>query len=73
MAWRLNKGDWSEAYVFLKLLAEGRIYSGDEDLNKVLSVYMDVLKIIRKNLGVKMSMQLILIILLHLKVVRTVF
>lgn len=53
MAWRLNKGDWSEAYVFLKLLAEGRIYSGDEDLNKVLSVYMDVLKIIRKNLGVK--------------------
>ena len=23
MAWRLNKGDWSEAYVFLKLLAEG--------------------------------------------------
>ena len=39
MAWRLNKGDWSEAYVFLKLLAEGRIYSGDEDLNKVLSVY----------------------------------
>ena len=54
MAWRLNKGDWSEAYVFLKLLAEGRIYSGDEDLNKV-------------------SMQLILIILLHLKVVRTVF
>ena len=47
MAWRLNKGDWSEAYVFLKLLAEGRIYSGDEDLNKVLSVYMDVLKILK--------------------------
>ncbi|MGN0394363.1 MAG: HpaII family restriction endonuclease [Coprococcus sp.] len=53
MAWHLNKGDWSEAYVFLKLLAEGRVYSGDEDLNKVLSVYMDIIKIIRKNLGVK--------------------
>lgn len=53
MAWRLNKGDWSEAYVFLKLLAEGRIYSGDEDLNKVLSVYMDVLKIYKKEFRCK--------------------
>jgi len=52
MAWKLNRGDWSEAYVFLKLLAEGRIYSGDEDLNKIVTVYMDILKIIRKNKGV---------------------
>lgn len=51
MAWRLNKGDWSEAYVFLKLLAEGKIYSGNENLEKIENVFMDVFKVIRKNGG----------------------
>ena len=27
-----NKGEWSEIYVFLKLLADGKLYSADENL-----------------------------------------
>lgn len=53
MAWKLNKGEWTEAYVFCKLLADGRIYAGDENLNKIVSVYMDILKVIRQNRGVQ--------------------
>ena len=51
MNWRLNKGDWAEAYVFCKLLADGRIYAGDKDLQKIADVYMDIIKVIRKNAG----------------------
>ena len=29
-----NKGDWSEVYAFLKLLAEGKLYGADNNLNK---------------------------------------
>lgn len=29
----LNKGDWAEFYTFIKLLADGRVYYGDEGLN----------------------------------------
>ncbi len=31
---RGNIGEWSEFYTFLKLLADGRIYAGDQNLNK---------------------------------------
>ena len=30
-----NKGEWSELYVFLKLLGEGILYAADSDLNKI--------------------------------------
>lgn len=30
-----NKGEWSEVYVFLKLLGEGFLYAADENLNKI--------------------------------------
>ena len=29
-----NKGEWSELYVFLKLLGEGVLYAADADLKK---------------------------------------
>lgn len=32
---RGNKGEWSEVYAFLRLLADGEVYSGDKDLNKI--------------------------------------
>ncbi|MBD3211216.1 MAG: HpaII family restriction endonuclease, partial [Candidatus Lokiarchaeota archaeon] len=27
-----NKGEWSEIYVFFKLLADGKLYAADGDL-----------------------------------------
>ncbi len=42
-----NKGEWSEFYVFVKLLADGKIYAADRNMNKIESVFYPVLKIIR--------------------------
>ena len=30
-----NKGEWSEIYVFLKLLADGRLNAADANLNAI--------------------------------------
>ena len=30
-----NKGEWSEIYVFLRLLAMGKLFAADADLNKI--------------------------------------
>ena len=30
-----NRGEWSEIYVLLKLLADGKIYVADSELNKL--------------------------------------
>lgn len=46
-----NKGEWSEVYVFLKLLADGRIYAADSDLNKLDDIYFPIIKIIRENMS----------------------
>jgi len=42
-----NKGEWSEIYVFLKLLGDGKIYAADEELKKIETLYFPILKIIR--------------------------
>lgn len=42
-----NKGEWSEFYTFLKLLADGRIYAADKDLNKNENIFYKILKILR--------------------------
>lgn len=44
-----NKGEWSEFYAFIKLLAEGHIYAADKNLNKNEDIFYKVLKIIRGN------------------------
>ena len=44
----LNKGEWAEFYVMLKLLGEGKLYAADNKLKKRLDSYLDVLKIIRQ-------------------------
>lgn len=43
-----NKGEWSEIYVLLKLLADGRIYAADEEINKIKDIYFPIIKIIRE-------------------------
>ena len=48
MALSGNKGEWSEIYVVLKLLSEGKLYSADNNLNKMVTVFTPVLKIIRE-------------------------
>ena len=42
-----NKGEWSELYVLIRLLADGKIYSANEDLSKKENCYLPILKIFR--------------------------
>jgi hypothetical protein len=45
-----NKGEWSEAYVLIKLLAEGKLYAADENLQKIDDVFYPILKIVREEI-----------------------
>jgi hypothetical protein len=44
---RGNRGEWSELYAFLKLLADTKLYAADEDLNKMENIFYPIIKIIR--------------------------
>ena len=43
-----NIGAWSEIYVFLKLLADGKLNAADANLNAVPDVYYPIIKILRQ-------------------------
>lgn len=43
-----NKGEWSELYVFLKLLGDGGIYGADENLNKIRELFYPLIEIKRE-------------------------
>lgn len=45
---KLNKGEWAEFYVMLKLLGEGRLYTANKLLQKNYGSYLDILKVIRQ-------------------------
>ncbi len=45
-----NKGEWSEAYVLLRLLAQGRIYAANENLEQIDDMYFPILKILREEI-----------------------
>ena len=45
--WEFNRGEWTEAYVFLKLLGNGRVYGANSDFEKDDNVYMDIHHILR--------------------------
>lgn len=45
-----NKGEWSETYVFLKLIADGRLYAADENLEKISDVFYPIIKILREEI-----------------------
>ena len=42
-----NKGEWSEIYTLFRLLGEGKVHAGDENLNK-LELYYPILNVIRE-------------------------
>ena len=43
-----NKGEWSELYALLRLLAYGRLYAADDSVKKIDNIYFPVKKIIRE-------------------------
>lgn len=43
-----NKGEWSELYAHIRLLADGVIYSGDENYNKIADEFFPIIKILRQ-------------------------
>ena len=44
----MNRGEWSEPYVALKLLGEQKIYMANEHGNINLSEWMTVLRLVRQ-------------------------
>ena len=42
-----NKGEWSELYVLLRLLAYGKLYAADKDIKRNTALFFPILKIIR--------------------------
>lgn len=43
-----NKGEWSEVYTLLKLLGEGKVYAGDQNLNKIQNLFYPIIMILRQ-------------------------
>lgn len=49
MNFSANKGEWSELYAFFKLLAEGKLFSGDGHLNVIPDKFYPILAIFRND------------------------
>lgn len=49
MELRGNRGEWSELYALLKLLADGRLYCGDASQNRQDDRFFPILKIFRND------------------------
>ena len=47
MNMRYNKGEWSEAYAFVKLIGEGKVFASDEDLNKLSNKIYPIMKVFK--------------------------
>ena len=47
-----NKGEWSEFYTFVKILADKKVYAADEDLQRIEDIFYPILKVLRKENGV---------------------
>lgn len=43
-----NKGEWSELYVFMRLLSRGCVYAANEKAERIDSVFYPILKIMRE-------------------------
>ena len=48
MALTGNKGEWSEIYTLLKLLGEGKVYAGYQNLNKIQDLFYPIIMILRQ-------------------------
>lgn len=44
---RGNRGEWSEVYTLIKLLGDAKLYTGDENLNRIQDIVYPILKILR--------------------------
>jgi hypothetical protein len=44
---KFNKGEWAEFYVLIKLLADGKIYYGDEEMRIIDDQYFEIDKILK--------------------------
>lgn len=55
----MNKGEWSEPYVLLKLLADGKLFLGDENFDKIPEIIYPILKVLKheKNRVIEFSYQ----------------
>ena len=42
-----NKGEWSEIYTLLKIVADKKLYAGDGDLNTIENLLFPIVKILR--------------------------
>ncbi len=47
MALTGNKGEWSEIYTLLKIIADKNLYSGDSELSKIEKLIFPIIKILR--------------------------
>lgn len=45
-----NKGEWSELYALFKLLCDGELSAGDENLNKLNNLIYPVVEFYVKNI-----------------------
>lgn len=43
-----NKGEWSEMYIFFKLISDRKVFVADKDMNKIKDVFLDIISIIRE-------------------------
>lgn len=48
MALTGNKGEWSEIYTLFKLLGDGKVYAGDQYLNKIKDLFYPIIMILRQ-------------------------
>lgn len=42
-----NKGEWSEIYTLLKVIADKHLYGGNSDLNKIENLIFPIIRILR--------------------------
>ena len=45
-----NKGEWAEVYIFLTLLADGKVFAADKNMQKIAERYLKILKIFREEI-----------------------
>ncbi|MCR4939320.1 MAG: HpaII family restriction endonuclease [Treponemataceae bacterium] len=45
-----NKGEWSEVYIFFKLLSDGKIYAADKNMEKLRDKFLNIVRIIREEI-----------------------
>ena len=42
-----NKGEWSEIYTLLKVIADKQLFAGDSSLNKIENLIFPIIKVLR--------------------------